>query len=49
MVHRVTRDDTTSTVEGLRPFAGYLMYRSIIADRPAEDWTFGELAEHSCL
>lgn len=47
MVHRVTRDDTTSTVEGLRPFAGYLMYRSIIADRPAEDWTFGELAEHS--
>ena len=28
MVHRVTRDDTTSTVEGLRLFAGYLMYRS---------------------
>lgn len=47
MAYRVTRDDKTTTVEGLTPYAGYLMYRSIIADRPAEDWTFGELAEHS--
>ena len=47
MACRVTRDDKTFTVEGLMPYAGYLMYRSIIADRPAEDWTFGELAEHS--
>lgn len=49
MAYRVTRNDKTTTVEGLKPYAGYLMYRSIIADRPAEDWTFGELAVYHCL
>lgn len=49
MAYRVTRNDKTTTVEGLKPYAGYLMYRSIIADRPAEDWMFGELAVYHCL
>lgn len=40
----VTADDTTTTHPALKPYADRLMYRSVIAGRPAEDWTFGELA-----
>ena len=40
---KITADTRPIDIEGLKPYAPYLMYKSVLADRPAVEMTFAQM------